>query len=477
MSPERWQQVEAALDAVLDAEPAARASVLHRVCRGDPALRDEVEHLLEAHDAAGSYLEAPAKDFASPLFAETELATAAYPSPTPASSRDTVVYRPPSEADAAARRTAPAASPPPPTKRSTSAASAHRRATSVVLALLMVAIIAAGIVWYTSPRPPLSESELLAQEVPPLLGAQNGRSLTAGKLVANGTAVLRAPSSSTAERARVAHALSGLSITMGHYAFADSMSRIAIDGWQRLHPGGSFALASALDMSAHLAHARSDDEQAEATYRRALEMRRTGENPRHPDIAANLNDLGVVLLRRDATEASTLLREALRLRRDHYGDEHPYVANTLGNLAVLHHEAGALREAEPLYREALAIYDRTLGSSHPRAVTMRGNLATLLQDRGDVEQARRLYLQAIEECRRLYTEPHPQLGRMLYNLATLDHAQGLTDNADVRYHEALNILAATLPTQHPDRTAVGEAYADFRRATGRPPIDVVAHRQ
>lgn len=52
MAPERWQRIEALLQRALDAAPTARAALLDRECRGDPALRAEVESLLAAasHD-------------------------------------------------------------------------------------------------------------------------------------------------------------------------------------------------------------------------------------------------------------------------------------------------------------------------------------------------------------------------------------------------------------------------------------------
>ena len=48
MTPERWRQVEAVLQAALEREPAERAALLDSACAGDPDLRQEVESLLEA---------------------------------------------------------------------------------------------------------------------------------------------------------------------------------------------------------------------------------------------------------------------------------------------------------------------------------------------------------------------------------------------------------------------------------------------
>jgi tetratricopeptide (TPR) repeat protein/serine/threonine protein kinase len=57
VAPDR---LKAVFDLAAEApEPAARAAVLDRECAGDPALRERVEALLQAHDAVGSFLAHP----------------------------------------------------------------------------------------------------------------------------------------------------------------------------------------------------------------------------------------------------------------------------------------------------------------------------------------------------------------------------------------------------------------------------------
>ena len=60
MSGDRWQRLEALFHAALPLPPDARALLLDRECREDPALRAEVERLLAAHERAGGFIEAPA---------------------------------------------------------------------------------------------------------------------------------------------------------------------------------------------------------------------------------------------------------------------------------------------------------------------------------------------------------------------------------------------------------------------------------
>jgi hypothetical protein len=57
MTPERWQRVEEILQATLDCPVPQRSELLAQVCAGDAELERETTSLLEAHDAAGEFLE------------------------------------------------------------------------------------------------------------------------------------------------------------------------------------------------------------------------------------------------------------------------------------------------------------------------------------------------------------------------------------------------------------------------------------
>lgn len=60
MTPERYQRINALADAALDLPPAERAAYLDRACGSDPHLREQVQHLVDAHSTDDDFLEAPA---------------------------------------------------------------------------------------------------------------------------------------------------------------------------------------------------------------------------------------------------------------------------------------------------------------------------------------------------------------------------------------------------------------------------------
>jgi non-specific serine/threonine protein kinase/serine/threonine-protein kinase len=59
-SHERWPQVKALFNAALEKDAVDRDVFLEAACAGDEVLRQEVERLLQAHDAAGTFIDAPA---------------------------------------------------------------------------------------------------------------------------------------------------------------------------------------------------------------------------------------------------------------------------------------------------------------------------------------------------------------------------------------------------------------------------------
>ncbi|HEX2637052.1 MAG TPA: protein kinase [Gemmatimonadales bacterium] len=59
-TPDRWREVKAVVEQALGHDPVERAAFLDEVCRTDPALRQEVESLLQADPDARGLLEPPA---------------------------------------------------------------------------------------------------------------------------------------------------------------------------------------------------------------------------------------------------------------------------------------------------------------------------------------------------------------------------------------------------------------------------------
>jgi tetratricopeptide (TPR) repeat protein len=185
-------------------------------------------------------------------------------------------------------------------------------------------------------------------------------------------------------------------------------------------------------------------------YERALAIREKVLGPEHPDTAASLNNLGVLLQDQgELAGARPLYERALAIREKVLGPEHPDTAASLDNLAVLLHVQGDLAGARPLYERALAIREKVLGPEHPDTATSLDNLAVLLQDQGDFAGARPLYERALAIREKVLGPEHPGTATTLNNLAVLLHHQGHLTGTRPLYERALAIREKVLGPEHP----------------------------
>ena len=67
MTPRRWQRVDHLFQAAVDLPPGDRAGYLREACRGDAALRREIQSLIDSHDQAGRFIEGAAMPSAEVL--------------------------------------------------------------------------------------------------------------------------------------------------------------------------------------------------------------------------------------------------------------------------------------------------------------------------------------------------------------------------------------------------------------------------
>ncbi len=70
MTPERWKQAKEIFNAALDCPVDERAAFLAEACGDDLALRREIERLINSHEQAGDFIEAPAADIHDSLLTD-----------------------------------------------------------------------------------------------------------------------------------------------------------------------------------------------------------------------------------------------------------------------------------------------------------------------------------------------------------------------------------------------------------------------
>jgi CHAT domain-containing protein/tetratricopeptide (TPR) repeat protein len=110
--------------------------------------------------------------------------------------------------------------------------------------------------------------------------------------------------------------------------------------------------------------------------------------PKHPEVAANLNNLGYVYsMRGDHDKAVKYYGEALEIYQAVHGEKHATVAKVLSNLSMQYGEQNALAQAVDLQHRAMKIYQQLYGKHHPEIAVSYHNLAGLYVDQNDFPKA------------------------------------------------------------------------------------------
>ena len=124
--------------------------------------------------------------------------------------------------------------------------------------------------------------------------------------------------------------------------------------------------------------------------------------------------------------ARPLFERALAIHEKALGPEHPDTAASLNNLAVLLRHEGDFAGARPLYERALAIHEKVLGPEHPETANSMSNLAPLLSDTGHANEAEPLFRRRSQSVRRRWAGPftNPAVCEPLRAPAGRDWARG-----------------------------------------------------
>ncbi len=209
-------------------------------------------------------------------------------------------------------------------------------------------------------------------------------------------------------------------------------------------------VAAALDDLARALRDEGKYAAAEPLARHALALRRDLLGEDHPDVAASLGNLGVLLFRSgEYPAAEAALTEALALRRRLPLNERVLLGDSLTDLAFLYQAKAEYGRAESLFREAVEVYRQQLGPEHPTVASGLNNLAMTLYRKGDTAAAEPLLREALRLHRRDLGDDHPAVAASLENLSGMLAERGDFTAAEPLAREALALHRKTLGDRHP----------------------------
>ncbi|HZB47015.1 MAG TPA: tetratricopeptide repeat protein, partial [Pyrinomonadaceae bacterium] len=109
----------------------------------------------------------------------------------------------------------------------------------------------------------------------------------------------------------------------------------------------------------------------------------------------------------DYKQAAALTGQALGVAEKNLGAEHPDTAALVNNLALLLKEAGDYARSEELYRRAVALGEKLGGAEQPAFAVALSNLAELERLKGDYPRAESLLARALPVVEKALGNEHP----------------------------------------------------------------------
>ena len=176
--------------------------------------------------------------------------------------------------------------------------------------------------------------------------------------------------------------------------------------------------------------------QAEDHFLRSLDIRSKLHGERHPEIAAALNDLGLVYGQTDPDKALGYYERALELYTEAYGQDHPKIAIASTNLGILFKKLDLLGDAVNTFTSALDIWKRVYPQGHPNQALVLSYLAQTYSQMGDARSASGYFRKSLEQYRRAYGTKHPDIAAVCNQLAMFHAQAGRYDSALFRLQEA-----------------------------------------
>lgn len=182
---------------------------------------------------------------------------------------------------------------------------------------------------------------------------------------------------------------------------------------------------------------------ARVLYDRALAIRLRAQGPKHPRVSDNLNQLGyIAYLQRDSTAAERFYRRVLESDAAVLGPNHPDFAATLNNLARLMLERQSFAEARPYLERAVAINLKQRDATHDDLAFYFANLAIAERGLGRTVEAESLFRRALIPA---VKHKHRNLGPILVDIADLECRRGQTDAGLASIDKAEPVIKADYP--------------------------------
>lgn len=255
-------------------------------------------------------------------------------------------------------------------------------------------------------------------------------------------------------------ALAAALLAIDDRAAAAPLLRQALATLERIEPQDASGLSSVVG---DLASTASDATEAEALYRRALELAEQAHGTEHAATSLVLNNLGVFLRGQGrAEEAEAAMRRAVHIRERTEGMEGALTTQSLCTLGAIAADRGDMSIADSLVRASLERRRLTLPKGHPGIAESCLELARiqLFFGKERAQESTKLAAEAFDTYRRVYGPTHEWTLLAMHMKADGLAALGRQTESDQLH---LEIIAAIERLPEPRTDMLADMLRDYGR--------------
>lgn len=178
-----------------------------------------------------------------------------------------------------------------------------------------------------------------------------------------------------------------LFLQQGAYEYAGAMFKQATTIYEKRTPGAQAHLKSLNNTAVCYVNLKQPIK-ADSLYRKVLVIMGEKLGVNHPDYAAVLDNLGVVVERQGKTEeALNLYQQAINIYSFQKGEAVNLSANVLNDIGETYANTRQLDKADSVYRVALSIHEKLLGKNSLTYAGTLNNRAALLIQKNQIDSA------------------------------------------------------------------------------------------
>lgn len=237
--------------------------------------------------------------------------------------------------------------------------------------------------------------------------------------------------------------------TLGDYDQAMSLSRNLLAAAEaefgREHP----SWGDARSVSAQIAYARGDFDEAEVALHEAIERLRKSPDDHAEALVGALLLLADLHMHEENRESMVYVEEAQQIAERLYGPSSLSMALVLAQRATSHSAARRYAEAEADFRKSISIYEDRIGRDHGATLSTINNLGILYNRMGKTAEAAELYSDVLERYHAKFGERHRTVADSYQNLATAWTRDGRYETSIPMHQKAFEIYREVFEDDHP----------------------------